>query len=101
MWSTVKLWRRFRTYDLNQYGFYSVARPENVIILRDGKKYIKGVGFVMKPAIRRLRDDLEQYNEFVDKHDITVNLNGDVQVSTEFLAKELYSGFLKGAALSR
>jgi hypothetical protein len=51
----------------------NTARPENVIILRDGEKHNRGMGFVMKPAIRRLRDDVERYNEFVDKHDI---LNG-------------------------
>lgn len=95
MWSTFKLWRQFRKYDLNQHGFYSIARPEKVIILRDGERHNKEMEFAMKPAIRRLWDDVEQYNEFVEQHDITVNLDGAVQVSTEFLANTLHKGLLK------
>ena len=95
MWSTFKLWRQFRIYNLNQYGFYSVARPEKVIVLRDGEGHNKGMPFAVKPFIRRLWNDVERYNEFVEQHEITVNLDGAVEVSTDFLANTLHKGLLK------
>jgi hypothetical protein len=95
MWSSFKLWRQFRVYDLNEHGFYSIARPENVIELRDGERHNKEMVFVMEPAIRCLKDDVERYNEFVETHNITVNLDGAVQVSTEFLSNTLHKGLLK------
>jgi hypothetical protein len=95
MWSTFKLWKQFRVYNLNQHGFYSIARTENVIILRDGEKHNKEMNFVMNPDIRCLVDDLEHYNKFVEEHNITVNLNKEVQITTEFLSNTLHKSLLK------
>lgn len=94
MWPTTKLWRQFRTYNLNQPDFFNIARPEKAIVLREGGKHNKGIKFALTPAIRHLLDDLERYNDFLDQHDITVNLDATVKVSTEFLANTLYKGIL-------
>jgi hypothetical protein len=96
MWSTPKLWPHFKKYGLKQPDFFTIARPENVIELRDGGNHNKGIKFSYTPAIRRIRDDLERYNEFLERHDITVNLDGSVKVDTEFLVNSLYRGLLNG-----
>ncbi|MBC2711131.1 MAG: hypothetical protein HGJ94_09095 [Desulfosarcina sp.] len=94
MWATFKLWRQFRTFNLKKNDFFSVERPVNTIVLRDGEEHNKEVRFTYTPAIRRLRDDVESYNDFLDQHDITVNLSGPFQVKTEYLVNMLYKGIL-------
>lgn len=94
MWATFKLWRQFRTYGLKKQDFYTVARPVNVIVVRDGGQHNKEVKFPITPAIRRLNDDLESYNDFLEQHIITLNLDAKVKVDTKFLTQLLYKGIL-------
>jgi hypothetical protein len=94
MWATFKLWRQFRIYGLKKQDFYTVARPVNIIVVRDGSRHNKEVKFPITPAIRRLNDDLESYNDFLEQHIITLNLDAKVKVDTKFLTQLLYKGIL-------
>ena len=99
MWSTPKLWLHFIRYKLREPGFFNVHPPENVIILRDGSKHKTKVGYANTRPILRLKEHLESYNSYLDKHTITVNLDDKVTVDYRFLAETLYYGIVNSSII--
>lgn len=59
-----------------------------MVILREGKKDDENeVRFTCTPFVRKIRDDLERFNRFLEQHDITLHLDKQTRVKTEFLVK--------------
>ena len=97
MWATPRLWQHFCTHRLREPDFFHVRRPEEVIILRDATKFKHEVGYANTPAINRLRADLERYNDFLNEHEITVNLHGSTEIDYRFLVETLYHGIVNNS----
>jgi hypothetical protein len=97
MWSRPQLRQHFYTNKLKAPDFFHVSRPEELIILRDESKYKREVGYREIPLTRRQREDLESYNEFLDQHEITVSLDGSVQVNYRFFTETLYQNILNNS----
>ena len=94
MWATAKLAKAFLKHNLKQPGFFEKPRPENPIVLKDGSKQNKEKSYTTDSHIQKMREDIEQYNGFVDKNIITVNLDNQVAVSKFFLTKTLFQSLL-------
>ena len=94
MWATPRLWQHFFTHRLRVPDFFHVRRPEEVIILRDATEFKHEVGYANTPPINRLRADLERYNDFLNEHEITVNLHGPAEIDYRFLVETLYHGIV-------
>lgn len=88
MWGTPKLWATFEYFSLINLKFASLKKPEEVIILRN--KEGNDVRFRQTNLTRRMTEDLEQYNDFIDGFKISVSLNETVEVDDEFLTEYLY-----------
>jgi hypothetical protein len=90
MWSTDKLWPLSQDYRVFQSFPLVLELPEDeeIIILRkeDGQE----IGYRETKQTRQMREDLENYNNFIDKHRITVRLNGLTVVDNRFLVENLY-----------
>ena len=97
MWATPKLWQQFFTHRLREPDFFHVRRPEEVIILRDKTKFKHEVGYANTPAINQLRAELERYNDFLNEHQITVNLHGPAEIDYRFLVETLYHGIVNNS----
>jgi hypothetical protein len=96
MWGTTKLWNLFRRFGLMDESFVLPAEPEELIILRDNDK--REIGYRDTPQIRKQREQLEQYNQFLKEHEITVNLPSDCEVDNRFLVVWLLNNILTGRA---
>lgn len=94
MWATPRLWQHFYTHRLREPDFFHVRRPEELIILRDATRQKHKVGYRNTPAILRYRRALEEYNDYIDRHEITVNLDGAVEIDHRFLTETLYHGII-------
>ena len=97
MWSKPELWQHFYTHELKAPDFFHVSRPEELVILRDGSKYKREIGYRETPLTRRQREDLERYNEFLDKHEVSISLDGLVPVNYRFLTQTLYQNILNNS----
>ena len=97
MWATPRLWQHFFTHRLREPDFFHVKRPEEVIILRDATRFKHEVGYANTPPINRLRTDLERYNDFLNEHEITVNLHGLAEIDYRFLVETLYHGIVNNS----
>jgi hypothetical protein len=96
MWGTVKLWNRFRRFGINDHTAVLPPEPVELIVLRDEEK--REVAYRDTPAIREQREQLQQYNEFVKRDSITVDLMATCEVSNEFLAGWLLNNLLTNRA---
>ncbi len=95
MWGTVKLWNRFRCFGIEGHTAVLPPEREEVIILRDGDREI---AYRDTPAIREQREQLRDYNDFVKRHSITVDLPATCEISNEFLAGWLLNNLLTNRA---
>ena len=91
MWGTPKLWFAFTN------NFITVSKdlsykpqPEELIILRDSTKHKNDIGYRETTQTRRWREDLERYNKFIDKHTVSVHLDGSVKIDNWFLTQYLF-----------
>ena len=92
MSATPKLWKHFYRKKLVCPGFYSVAAPEEVVILRD-KKSERSVNMPIKgnhDFVSLMRKDTTRYNDFIEDTKITLALNKDIMVSNEFLLNQVF-----------
>jgi hypothetical protein len=96
MWATEKLIKAFLKHELKRPGFFEKPRPENPVVLKDDSKKKKEIPYETNSHIQKIREDLEQYNGFVDKNIITVNLDNQVAVNKYFLTKTLFQSLLNG-----
>jgi len=94
MWGTRKLWNLFLRSGLMDEHFVLPPEPEELIILRDNNK--REIGYRETPQIRKLREQLQNYNHFLKGHEITVNLPSDCEVSNRFLIVWLLNNILTG-----
>jgi len=100
MWGTGRLWTLFREYRLFQTGFFKPARRlDDIIVLHDEAK--EAVGYRETPQTRKMRDDLERYNRFVARHQISLRLNGETIVDDKFLVEDLYQSIEHGSVWVR
>jgi hypothetical protein len=83
MWGTRKLWNLFNRFGLMDEHIVLPPEQEELIILRDNDK--RDIGYRDTPQIRKLRDQLEQYNQFMKEHEITVDLPSNCEVDNRFL----------------
>jgi hypothetical protein len=97
MWATPRLWQHFFTHRLREPDFFHVKRPEEVIILRDATRFKHEVGYANTPQINSLRTDLERYNDFLNEHEITVNLHCPAEIDYRFLVETLYRGIVNNS----
>jgi hypothetical protein len=96
MWGTRKLWNRFRRFGIEDYAAVLPPEPVELIVLRDEEK--REVAYRDTPAIRKQREQLQAYNDFVKRHSITVDLPATCEVSNEFLAGWLLNNLLTNRA---
>jgi hypothetical protein len=89
MWGTDKLWALFEHHHIIGKDFIKIPEPEELIELRTGEKDGGKMDYPETTETLSMRDDLARYNGFVKQHDITVQLDGDVEVSSQFLLKFL------------
>jgi len=96
MWSTDKLWSLCQEYRLLQAFPLVPELPEDeeIIILRDEDG--KEIGYRETKQTRQMREDLKNYNNFIDKHRITVRLDGVTVVDNRFLVEKLYGNIKNG-----
>jgi hypothetical protein len=96
MWGTDRLWAQIREYRLT-YPFGPAPRPaeeKEVIFFRNEEK--QDCPYLETRQTRQMRDDLERYNDFIDKHFITVRLTGDSIVDNRWLVENLYQNISNG-----
>ena len=91
MWGTSKLWFAFTN------NFITISKdlsykpqPKELIILRDNTKHKNEIGYRRTKQIDRWREDLERYNKFIDKHTVSVHLDGSVKIDNWFLTQYLF-----------
>ena len=96
MWGTAKLWTLCHEYRLLQSFpiIPELPEQEEIIILRNEDK--QDIGYRETSQTRKMREELERYNAFIDKHKITVLLEGSTFVDNRFLAENLYGGIRNG-----
>jgi len=83
IWPTPALIGLFIDYQLLLPNFFLKPEPEELIIKKDKSK--KLVGYREDKSTNQMREDLECYNEFVKKHQITVKLQSKVSINYDFL----------------
>jgi hypothetical protein len=96
MWGTMRLWNRFRRFGIEDHTAVQPPEPEELIVLRDEEK--REIAYRDTPAIRKQREQLQAYNDFVKRHSITVDLPARCEVSNEFLAGWLLNNLLTNRA---
>lgn len=96
MWGTRKLWYLFRRFGLMDEHIVLPSEPEELIVLRDNDK--REIGYRDTPQIRKLREQLQHYNQFLKGHEITVDLPSDCEVDNRFLVVWLLNNILTGRA---
>lgn len=99
MWGTEKLWTLFKHHQVIGTDFIQVPEPEELIVLRDGKEPAGEVDYPETAETLSMRNNLVRYNEFVKRHDITVHLDGEVEVSTGFLLDYLQPSILNNTII--
>jgi len=97
MWGTYKLWHNFTMFGLYTQEFISNSQPEpeELIILKDNSKNKAQIAYRKTTQIQQWQKDLENYNNFSDKHKVCVELNGSMIVDSRFLLNYLFSNILK------
>ena len=105
MWGTYKLWHNFTIFGLYTQEFINNPQPEELIILKDKRKpklphqknrpKPKKIGYIETKQTQKWREDLERYNDFLDKHKLYVELNSLTTVDNRFLLHYLFSNILK------
>jgi hypothetical protein len=91
MWGTDKLWSAFtNNFITPKTGLYHKPKREELIVLRDNTKHKNEIGYRETTQIKQWREDLEQYNKFIDKHIVSVHLDGSVKIDNWFLTQYLY-----------
>jgi hypothetical protein len=83
IWPTPALIGLFIDYQLLLPNFFLKPEPKELIIKKDKSK--KLVGYREDKSTNQMREDLECYNEFVKKHQITVKLQSKVSINYDFL----------------
>ena len=96
MWGTDKLWtlcqehRMFQPFPI----IPELLEDEEIIILRNENK--QDIGYRETNQTRQMREDLERYNDLVDKHKITVRLNSSTVMTNRYLVENLYGSIRNG-----
>lgn len=85
MWGTDRLWHLFEKHELLDADIIEVPEHEELIVLRDDSKFKHEIAYAETAETISMREDLIRYNDFVNEHIITLNLDGDVEVNNEFL----------------
>ena len=89
MWATDKLISLFSTYHLTNSSFIPEKdNGDETIFLRNKKK--QNIGYPETKQTRKMREYLECYNAFVQKHRISLLLNGETIVDNRFFIDEIY-----------
>jgi len=96
MWGTNKLWTLCQEHRLIQSLPIIPELPEDeeIIILRNEDK--QDIGYRETPQTRQMREDLERYNDLVDKHEITVRLEGSTVMTNRYMVENLYGSIRSG-----
>jgi len=96
MWGTNKLWTLCQEHRLIQSLPIIPELPEDeeIIILRNEDK--QDIGYRETPQTRQMREDLERYNDLVDKHEITVRLEGSTVMTNRYMVENLYGNIRSG-----
>lgn len=95
MWGTWKLWNKFNDVGLlTTASFSTKPQPEELVILKDDNKQKTQVGYRETKETMKWREDLERYNDSINKHNITVHLDGSVVVNNWFMVNYLYPNVL-------
>lgn len=91
MWGTSKLWVFFTNNIITISNKISYKpQPEELIILRDNTKRKNEIGYRETTQTRQWREDLERYNKFIDKHTVSVHLDGSIKIDNWFLTQYLF-----------
>ena len=99
MWGTDKLWALFEHHHIVGKDFIQVPEPEELIELRIKKEGAGEVDYPETNETLSMRNDLTRYNPFVKHHDISVHLDGEVEVSNQFLLKFLQQNIINNTIL--
>jgi hypothetical protein len=94
IWGTRRLWHIFKRSGLMDEHIVLPSEPEELIILRNNDK--QEIGYRETPQIRKQREQLEHYNQFLKGHEITVDLPSDCEVDNRFLVEWLLNNILTG-----
>ena len=91
MWGTPKLWSVF-TYNFitPKTSSYHKSDREELIVLRDKTNHKNEIGYRETTQIRQWREDLKRYNRFIDKHVVSVRMDGSTKIDNWFLTQYLY-----------
>jgi hypothetical protein len=92
----MRLWNRFRRFGIEDHTAVQPPESEELIVLLDEEK--REIAYRDTPAIRKQREQLQAYNDFVKRHSITVDLPATCEVSNEFLAGWLLNNLLTNRA---
>ena len=91
MWGTPKLWSAFTNNIITlKRGLYYKPRQEELIVLRDNTEHRNDIGYRETTQIKQWREQLKQYNKFIDKHEVSVHLDGSTKIDNWFLTQYLY-----------
>jgi len=94
MWATPKLFKNFLSSTNSEIpDFYEPDKPKDIIILRD-KNNKKDIDYKDNKKTRKMREQLQNHNEFINQHTITVELDGEVEISNSFLVETLYKNII-------
>jgi hypothetical protein len=85
MWGTDQLWRLLDKHGLIDADIIEVPKHDELIVLRDDSELKTEIAYAETAETISMREDLIRYNDFVKKHLITLNLDGDVEVNNKFL----------------
>lgn len=96
MWGTYKLWHQFTLFGLYTAGYIKTPQPEKLIILKDESiSKPKEIKYPKTKKIRKLEENLENFNKFLEDHIIDVRLQRPTIIDNRFLLYYLLSNFLQ------
>jgi hypothetical protein len=85
IWATEKLILLFQVNAFDHPGIIQRAQPEEIIQLKDDKKML--IGYSDESFINDMRNNLEDYNNFISQQEITVEIPSGVEVNQGYLNK--------------
>jgi len=104
MWGTYTLWHNFTMFGLYTQEFINNPQQEELVILKDKRKpkppkqknkpKPKKIGYIETKQTQKWREELERYNDFADKHKVSVEIDGSKIVDNRFILQYLFSNII-------
>ncbi|MFC1827784.1 hypothetical protein ACFLZQ_07650, partial [Thermodesulfobacteriota bacterium] len=85
MWALPKLILLFQVNDFAHPGIIQREQPEEIIELRNNNK--KPIDYSDEEFITDMRNNLEEYNNFISEQNITVEVPQDAEINQQYINK--------------